>query len=111
MEQGMEESDVEGPATHDGPESCAGVREGVGEALTGAVQAGLLSRERTESGVPTSFTYAEGNIAVGVNASRPGTPRGRRTRACTEAPCARTGRAHRRPRPDQERAARGRLRP
>src|SRR5215469_11936935 len=53
MEQGMEESDIEGLATHGGPESCAGVREGVGEALTGGVQAGLLSREITESGVPT----------------------------------------------------------
>ena len=26
---------VEGPATHDGPGSCVGVREGAGEALTG----------------------------------------------------------------------------
>jgi hypothetical protein len=26
---------VEGPATHDDPESCVGVREGAGEALTG----------------------------------------------------------------------------
>jgi RNA-directed DNA polymerase len=41
----MEESDIEGLATHGGPESCAGAREGVGEALTGGVQAGLLSRE------------------------------------------------------------------
>lgn len=31
----MEESDIEGVATHGGPESCVGVREGVGEALTG----------------------------------------------------------------------------
>ena len=31
----MEESDAEGVATHGGPESCVGVREGVGEALTG----------------------------------------------------------------------------
>ena len=45
MEQGMEESDIEGPATHGGPEPCAGAREGAGEALAGAVQAGLLSRE------------------------------------------------------------------
>ena len=41
----MKEPYVEGVANHDGPESCAGVREGVGEALTGVVQAGLLSRE------------------------------------------------------------------
>ncbi len=32
----MEEPYIEGVATHDVPESCAGSREGVGEALTGA---------------------------------------------------------------------------
>jgi hypothetical protein len=31
----MEELYVEGLASHDGPGSCAGVREGAGEALTG----------------------------------------------------------------------------
>ena len=31
----MKEPYIEGVATHDGPESCAGFREGVGEALTG----------------------------------------------------------------------------
>ncbi len=31
----MEEPYIEGVATRDGPESCAGFREGVGEALTG----------------------------------------------------------------------------
>jgi RNA-directed DNA polymerase len=35
----MKELYVEGLASHDGPESCAGVREGAGEALTG-VRAG-----------------------------------------------------------------------
>jgi hypothetical protein len=37
---------IEGVAIHGGPESCVGVREGVGEALTGVAQAGLLSREK-----------------------------------------------------------------
>jgi hypothetical protein len=41
----MREPDIEGVATHGGPESCGGGREGVGEALTGDVQAGPLSRE------------------------------------------------------------------
>ena len=42
----MKESYVEDLASHDGPESCVGIREGVGEALTG-VQAGrVLSREK-----------------------------------------------------------------
>ncbi len=31
----MKESYVEGLASHDGPESCAGIREDAGEALTG----------------------------------------------------------------------------
>ncbi len=31
----MEEPYIEGVATHDGPESCVGIREGVDEALTG----------------------------------------------------------------------------
>ena len=58
------------------------------------MQAGLLSREIKEFGVPTPLTGVEGNIVGGVIASRQGTPRGRRTRACTESPCARTGRSH-----------------
>ena len=35
----------EGIAYHTGPESCAGARKDVGEALTGGMQAGLWSRE------------------------------------------------------------------
>jgi RNA-directed DNA polymerase len=62
MEQGMRESDAEGLATHGGPESCAGAREDVGEALTGGVQAGLRSREISRSGVPTPLLGAEGHI-------------------------------------------------
>ena len=41
----MEEPYVEGVATHDGPESCAGAREGGGEALTG-VRAGRAIEPR-----------------------------------------------------------------
>jgi hypothetical protein len=75
---------IEGVAIHGGPESCAGVCEGVGEALIGVVQAGLLSREITGSGVPTSSHQAEGHILVSAIASWLGTPRGQRPRACTE---------------------------
>jgi RNA-directed DNA polymerase len=38
-EKGMEETYIEGVASHDGPGSCAGAREGDGEALAG-VRAG-----------------------------------------------------------------------
>jgi hypothetical protein len=41
----MQESYGEGVASHAGPESCAGVREGVGEALTGGGAGRVLSRE------------------------------------------------------------------
>jgi len=41
----MKESHNEGPARHDGPESCAGARGGTGEALTGVHMGGVLSRE------------------------------------------------------------------
>jgi hypothetical protein len=41
----MQESYGEGAATHTGPESCGGVRKGVGEALTGGGAGRVLSRE------------------------------------------------------------------
>ena len=66
----MRTPDIEGVAIHDGPESCAGVREGGGEALTGVRAGQLLSREITDFGVPTSSHEAEGHIAGGVSASR-----------------------------------------
>src|SRR5918995_156645 len=41
----MKEPYVEGAAIHDGPESCGVIREGAGEALTGALASWVLSRE------------------------------------------------------------------
>jgi hypothetical protein len=41
----MKEPYAEGPANHGDPESCAGVRKGVGEALTGERIGEVLSRE------------------------------------------------------------------
>ena len=49
----MQESDIEGVASHDGPESCGCIRKGAREALTGERQAGLSSREITKSRAPT----------------------------------------------------------
>ena len=40
---------IEGLATHGGPESCVGVREGDGEALTG-VRAGRAIEPRNQEG-------------------------------------------------------------
>ena len=54
----MKESHIEGLAIHDDPESCAGVREGVREALTGACAGTVLSREIYASGMPTLLIEA-----------------------------------------------------
>jgi hypothetical protein len=52
----MRESDIEGVASHGGPEPCVGVPRGRSEALdSGYAQAGLLSRESKGFGVPTSL--------------------------------------------------------
>src|SRR5579859_2517407 len=67
MEKEMRTLYIEGVAIHGGPESCVGVREGVGEALTG-VDAGwaIEPRNSNRSGVPTLSNCAEGHIAGGV---------------------------------------------
>jgi RNA-directed DNA polymerase len=89
----MRTPDIEGVATRDGPESCAGIREGAGEALTG-VRAGWAIEPRNHHfGVPALSHEAEGNIVSSVSASCWRTPRGLRTCACTESSCARTGRS------------------
>ena len=50
----MKESDVEGLATHDGPESCGGVGNGAIEALTGVRTSTVSSCEIKRSGLPMS---------------------------------------------------------
>jgi group II intron reverse transcriptase/maturase len=57
----MKELHVEGPATHDDPESGVGVREAADEARTGARAGRVLSREIRQFRAPTSLTEAEGN--------------------------------------------------
>ena len=49
----MEELYVEGVATHGGPESCVGAREGAGEALTGARAGRAIEPRNQQFGVPT----------------------------------------------------------
>ncbi len=62
----MQELYVEGPATHDGPESCVVARKGGGEALTG-VRAGraIEPRNQGDRGAQ-AVIYVEGNIGCGA---------------------------------------------
>jgi hypothetical protein len=62
----MKEPYVEGVAIHDGPESCVGLRKGASEALTGVSAGQAIEPRNQRSGVPTSLTEAEGNIAGGA---------------------------------------------
>jgi hypothetical protein len=71
----MEESHVEGVATHDDPESCAAAREDDGEALTGARTGAVWSREIRYFGVPTPLSEAEGQCAPRAPARVLGRPR------------------------------------
>ena len=59
----MRELYIEGVAIHGGPESCVGVREGGGEALTG-VRAGRAIEPRNQSfGVPTPSPWRKATPA------------------------------------------------
>ena len=89
---------IEGVAIHGGPESCVGVREGVGEALTGGVWAGLLSREMTiSSGCRRSHFKRKAMPPVAL-ARVAGGPRAvEEPRHARRSSCARTGRSHGRP--------------
>ena len=69
----MEELYAEGVAIHGDPESCVGVREGTGEALTGARVGRAIEPRNQPFGVPTPFRWLEGNTTSGVmrGAGRP----------------------------------------
>ena len=68
----------EGVATHINPESCAVVREGNGEALTGEPTGQPLSRERIAILGADAVHGAEGNTDERANASARTTRRGQR---------------------------------
>src|SRR5215217_5082088 len=104
----MKEPYAEGLANHSGPESCVGLHEGAGEALTRVRTGRVLSREINEFEVPTLFTEAAGNTSAAALARRRATLRGRRPLTRAESFCARTGRSAGRPRQMEPWAASGR---
>jgi len=63
----------EGVANRIGPESCAGAREGFGEALTGECIGQPLSRERVLFWVPTPCIRRKA-IRLGASSRGPGRP-------------------------------------
>src|SRR5262249_8497831 len=68
----------EGVAIHIGPESCAGGREAVREALTGKCAGQPLSRERDD--IPGAHPARDGEAQTkGPRMQRPQTPRGGRS--------------------------------
>jgi hypothetical protein len=68
----------EGVAIHIGPESCAGSREAVREALTGEHAGQVWSRERMHISGADAVPDAEGNTNGDAIASSRSTRRGRR---------------------------------
>ena len=94
----MRTPDIEGVATRDGPESCAGTREGAGEALTG-VRAGwaIEPRNHRVRGADAVVRKRKATPPAALSRVAGGPARGQRPCACTEPPCARTGRSRARP--------------
>src|SRR5262245_54777683 len=90
----MQESHRKGVAIHPDPESCMASRKATIEALTGAHAGRVLSCEIIATGVPTSFSKAEGHTDGGVIPSLRPAPRSLRPRACGGTPRAGTGRSH-----------------
>lgn len=84
----------EGIATHIGPEPCAGLREGVGEASVGDGIGQPLSRERTDVPDADTVLIVEGNTKRRASASACFDPAWSETLACADAPCTGTGRSH-----------------
>ena len=84
---------VEDLANHDDPESCVGIREGVGEALTGEHAGRVLSREKLRFRAPTLWRKAEGNTGWRVKASALLAPGGPRPLSREGGTCKGTGRS------------------
>ena len=74
----MQVSHSEGPANHTGPESCVGICEDAGEALTGERIGQPSSRESLIFPDADVVEITEGNMDGRVSASARPTRRGRR---------------------------------
>lgn len=70
----MKESDVEGVATHDGPESCVEARKGLGEALTREHAGRVLSREISSPGCRRGYDTRKATRG-GASSQAPDRPR------------------------------------
>ena len=86
----------EGLATHVAPDPCAALREDDCEASVGERIGQPLSRESVINSGADAVHLTEGKIAGRVIASARG-PAWSETLACTDAPCAGTGRSLDRP--------------
>ncbi len=87
----------EGVATHIGPEPCADVREGAGEASAGEGAGQPLNRERPIIPDADTVPNVEGDTHGRANCERLDGPAWSQTLACAEASCTGTGRSHGRP--------------
>ena len=87
----------EGVATHIGPEPCADVRKGVGEASAGERTGQPLNRERPIIPGADTVPNVEGHTHGRAICERPDDPAWSQTLACAEASCTGTGRSHGRP--------------
>ena len=95
----------EGVAIHIGPEPCAGIREGVGEALTGERIGQPLSRERGIIPGADAVLHCGRQHGRARQRECPDDPAWSENLACADAPCTGTGRSHGRPTASESRAA------
>ena len=87
----------EGVAIHIGPEPCADVRKGAGEASAGECTGQPLNRERPIIPGADTVPNVEGHPHGRAICERPDDPAWSQTLACADASCTGTGRSHGRP--------------
>jgi hypothetical protein len=89
----MQESYDKGVANHVGPELCVAGRKAGGEALVGARAGHVMSPESTQVGSADAVPVSGRQHADQRKRELVGTPRGRRSCACTEPSRAQLGRS------------------